>query len=127
MAVKDIPGRADIILITLLDTQTKMQRVFRIINNTIKSFNVLEMVRKYSAIRPTKTGNSHFFITVNENAQYKYWERTRCQNYRYIIAKYLKLPNRKLYIGHSLRRTSASLLVQAAGNILTLKMMEVGG
>lgn len=37
------------------------------------------------------------------------------------IAEYLKLPDPKMYTGHCLRRTSATILVDAGGDLMALK------
>lgn len=37
------------------------------------------------------------------------------------VAEYLELPNPKTYTGHAFRRTSATLLVDAGADMLTLK------
>lgn len=37
------------------------------------------------------------------------------------VANFLKLPNAKAYTGHCFRRSSATILVDAGGDILTLK------
>lgn len=122
MCVSDIEDKGDVIIVKIPDSKTSKQRLFVITNETMGGVNVLETYREYVALRPEKTCHSRFFVNyfkgrcttqvVGKNTMAK----IPCK-----IAEYLGLEDAKTYTGHSFRRTSASLLVDAGGDILSLK------
>lgn len=104
------------VLITIPDTKTK----------TIRSFTVTspyyEIYKKYANLRPSNVNGPWFFIN---------YQKGKCTVQRIgvnklggmgkEIAKYLNLPNHELYTGHCFRRSSATILVDAGGDITSLK------
>lgn len=108
--------------IKLLNTKTKIQRNFTVSNNDEIGVDLMELYRKYVALRPKNINSRRFFIrycngicfnqVVGMNVIGKIPNN---------IADFLKLPNSIEYTGHCFRRSSASLLANAGGDILTLK------
>lgn len=81
-----------------------------------------EIVKVYMSLRPSNCTTDRFFLnyrggkcTVQPVGKSKFGEMPK------IIAAYLKLPNCKIYTGHSFRRTSATLLADAGADLLELK------
>lgn len=116
MKLADLDVRDDIILINIPHTKTHISRKFVIVEPSW-----IEVVKKYLGKRPTPDMERLFI-------GFRFGKPTR-QNMGHNtismastkIAEYLKLPNPKLYTGHSLRRTSATILVDNGGDILSLK------
>lgn len=122
MTVEDIQDKGDIILIVLPDTKTKIRREFIVTNNTIGNVNILDIIRKYAALRPAKTDHRRFFSSYSKSkCSVQVVGKNTMSKIPFNVAKYLKLHNPEQYTGHSLRRTSASLLANAGGDLLTLK------
>ncbi|XP_057321217.1 uncharacterized protein LOC130671799 [Microplitis mediator] len=104
------------ILVQLPKTKTNVARSFTIID----TFN--EVVKKYMSTRPKETKIDRFFLKyANGKCQQQPMGINKIGSIPKIIAEYLKLPEPELYTGHSLRRTSATLLADAGADLLTLK------
>lgn len=111
--VQDLNGT---LLVQIMNTKTKINRTFTV---TGKFYDI---TKKYLNLRPELSTNVNFFI--------KYY-KGKCMsqnvgintfgNMGKIMASYLKLPNPELYTGHCFRRTSATLLIDAGGDITALK------
>ncbi|KAJ8910454.1 hypothetical protein NQ315_008866 [Exocentrus adspersus] len=81
-----------------------------IINNSNKNgIDLIEVCRKYMALRKPETTHSRFFV--------RHWKKTLLEKYHKKVAEYLNLPNSTLYTGHCFRRTSASLLADSGASI----------
>lgn len=103
-------------MITVPNTKTKITRRFTITGD------LHEICKKYISLRPKNTNVSSFFLN---------YQKGKCTTQKIGInkfgamgkevAKYLKLQNPELYTGHCFRRSSATLLVDAGGDITTLK------
>ncbi|KAJ8911518.1 hypothetical protein NQ315_012490 [Exocentrus adspersus] len=93
MKTEDIKDLGSAFLVNVPNTTTKVSRKLTITDN------FYPICKKYMDIRPVYI----YDISVRQ------------------IAEFLKLPNPKNYSGHSFRRSSATLLVDAEGDITTLK------
>lgn len=90
-------------------TDQTSPRTFTITNNPSSSVNFLEIIRKYSSLRPIHAGTPRFFLqyiagkcsiqVVGANTFGKIPSR---------IAAYLNKPDYKLYTGHCFKSTAVS-------------------
>ncbi|XP_031327210.1 uncharacterized protein LOC116158558 isoform X1 [Photinus pyralis] len=117
MKTTDIEDMGNVVLIKIPDRKTRKVRSFTIIGE-----NYIKIDRKYAALRPKDMLETRFFS--------KYQNGKCCRSVMGIhtissvpgkVATLLKLSNSKEYTGHSLRRTSATLLIDGGGNIESLK------
>ena len=116
MKVKDVQDLGTTILVTIPKTKTKIIRRFTITGD------YYGICKKYINLRPTNIEDTAFFLN---------YQNGKCTSQRIginkfgstgkVIATFLKLPNPNIYTGHSLRRTSATLLIDAGGDITALK------
>ncbi|KAK5645176.1 hypothetical protein RI129_006476 [Pyrocoelia pectoralis] len=112
----DVSDLKTLILVTIRDTKTKTTRKFTI---TGKYYDVC---KKYMDLRPKICTTQNFFnnyfhgkCTVQNVGINKFGSMGKT------IATYLNLPYPHLYTGHCFRRSSATILVDAGGDITTLK------
>lgn len=118
MVLQDIEYKNDIILITIPTSKTNVSRSFVITKKTW-----VEKIIKYIQIRRT--------VTKIKDRLFLKYERGKCINLPVgvntiglipsKIATFLQLENSKDYTGHCFRRTSATLLVNRGGDLLSLK------
>ncbi|KAK4884193.1 hypothetical protein RN001_000464 [Aquatica leii] len=122
MTLEDIKYKDDILLITIPITKTSTSRTFVISKSTW-----VELVKKYIEIRKK-------IEKIKERLFLKYYSG-KCVNVPIginaigmipsKIASYLKLENPTEFTGHCFRRSSATLLVNRGGDLLSLK--QFGG
>lgn len=104
-----------ILVVSVPDTKTKVSRKFTITEH-------LEIYKKYIALRPQNYPEKKLFINfqggkcTRQVVGINKIGRAACE-----IAKFFKLPNPEEYTGHCFRRSSATSLVEAGGDLLTLK------
>ena len=111
--VKDI-GKT--LVVTIPNTKTKSSRTFTI---TGKYYDICQ---KYIDLRPEICNTPSFFVNYqNGKCTVQNVGVNKIGNMGKEIALYLNLPNSNLYTGHCFRRSSATLLVDAGGDITTLK------
>ena len=120
LTVDDVDGRGAVVLIKVQETKTGGSKSFTIVEKN--EMNALELYRKYAVLRPKGLKELRFFLC--------YWNR-RCTaqpvgkntfgGVPSKVANFLGYANAKEYTGHCLRRTSATLLVDAGADMLTLK------
>lgn len=116
LTVDDIEDLNSAVLIKISDTKTKAPRSFTVTGKFYKLF------KKYASLRPPNTNERRFFLN---------YQNTRCTRQPVGInkiggipkqvAQYLGLKDPTLYTGHCYRRSSATILVDAGGDITTLK------
>lgn len=119
MKLDDVNDKENVLIVQVPDTKTHTSRTFTITNGLS---NWLSVYRKYIQLRTPNTTHKRLFVNyrngkctsqvVGINTFGKIPER---------IAEFLKLKNPKEYTGHCFRRTSATLLADAGGDILSLK------
>lgn len=114
--IQDVTDFSSTILVTLNNTKNKTTRKFTITGN------YYNLCKKYMDLRPANCKSSSFFVnyfngrcTVQNIGINKFGDMGKQ------IAKYLNLSDPHLYTGHCFRRTSATILVDAGGDITTLK------
>lgn len=116
MKTDDFQDLGSAYLINVPNTKTKIIRNFMI---TDKFY---EICKKYASLRPSTITSNIFFLN---------YQNGKCTTQRMginkftimarQIASYLNLPNPETYSGHSFRRSSATVLVDAGGDITALK------
>lgn len=95
--------------------------MFTVTDEICDGVSALEIYRKYTLLRPNVTHKTFFLKYQNGKCNKQVVGIHTFGKMPSVIAKYLQLPNSNEYTGHCFRRTSASLLADAGGDILTLK------
>lgn len=112
----DIQDLKSAVLIHIRDTKTKQARSFTITGKFYAYF------KKYAMLRPAGVNEKRFFLNYQQRKCTK--QPVGVNKFGFVpreIAKYLQLQNPNLYTGHCFRRSSATILVDAGGDITTLK------
>ena len=111
MKIEDIKEFETHLVVTVPDTKTHVDRQFVVyVEGFSSEINNISTFKKYRALRPDHTAHTRLFIA---------YKKGRCTIQP--LASYLKLSSPKEYTGHCYRRTSAKLLVNAGGDIMSLK------
>ncbi|GLG94591.1 Zinc finger protein 1 [Gryllus bimaculatus] len=115
-----VQDKGNLLVVTIPRTNTNKRRVFTIMADD--EMNGVDLYRKYLALRPKKVEHPSLFVSMR---------RGKCTVQRvginsfYKIAKtvatYLKLEEPETYTGHSLRRSSATLLAESGTEIIPHK------
>lgn len=123
MLTSHLRDEGNIIIVTVPDTKTKIQRIFTITDvESDNGVSFLGIIKKYMANRPKEMKHNRLFI---------YYKNGKCSNqpvgintigkFPRIIAEFLKLNNPQEYTGHCFRRSSASLLADSGADITNIK------
>lgn len=118
LQIKDIRDVGDILIIEIPDSKTKISRSF-VINGTF-----YQICKQYMQHRQQvqNLDTNQFFINYQKGKCTKQVVGiNKIGNVPKQIAQYLNLPNPNLYTGHCLRRTSATILIDAGGDLFALK------
>lgn len=122
LSIDDIDDKQSLLIITIPDSKTRMKRIFTVMNTVIDGVNILDIYRKYADLRSRLTEHRRFFVNYTKGkCTVQVVGKNTIAKLPSSIATFLELPNVKNYTGHSFRRTSATLLVDAGGDILSLK------
>lgn len=114
--LKDIKEHGELFVITIPETKTKIVRKFTLENEGAG------YLRKYLALRPATTTSTRFFLNYQKGKCYnQHIGKNKFLDAPKVVATFLNLPDAHRYTGHSFRRTSANLVVDGGGDILTLK------
>ncbi|XP_045472763.1 uncharacterized protein LOC123679295 [Harmonia axyridis] len=116
MQITDLEDHGSIFMVNVPNTKTKIARKFTVTGN------FYTIVKKYLNLRPTDISQTIFFLKF-QNGKY-HSHRIGINKFGAMgkdIATFLKLPDCNLYTGHCFRRSSATLLVDAGGDITALK------
>lgn len=112
----DVKNIGETFLVQLVNTKNKKPRSFTI---TGKYYNIC---KQYVNLRPNECQNPQFFLNFqNKKCTVQTVGINKIGNMGKHIASYLNLPDAQCYTGHCFRRSSATLLVDNGGDILTLK------
>ena len=116
LKVDDLEDLNSALLVKLDNTKTKKPRTFTV---TGEFYNIY---KKYAALRPNDLAEKRFFLNYqNGKCTRQVVGINKFGSMAKRIAIFLKLENPHLYTGHCFRRSSATILVNAGGDILTLK------
>lgn len=116
MQITDLEDHGSIFMVSVPNTKTKIARKFTVTRN------FYTIVKKYLNLRPTNISQTILFFKF-QNGKY-YSQRIGINKFGAMgkdIATFLKLPDSNMYTGHCFRRSSATLLVDAGGDITALK------
>jgi integrase len=121
LTVNDVEDTGKYIIVTLKQTKNFTTRRFTITDEGC-SFEPCVLYRKYIALRPTGVEGLRLFLTYrNGKCVALNAGQHTIGNVPKTIAQYLGLQKPELYTGHSFRRSGATMVVDAGGDILTLK------
>lgn len=116
LRVSDIEDLNSAVLIKLSDTKTKITRSFTVTGA------FYDVYKKYAALRPPGLPETRFFLNyINGKCTRQVVGINKFGRMPQEIASFLKLPSPELYTGHTFRRSSATVLVNAGADLLTLK------
>ncbi|KAJ3623563.1 hypothetical protein MTP99_019782 [Tenebrio molitor] len=121
LTVNDIQDTGEVLIVTLRDTKTHLDRKFTIIGEGFV-VNPLTIYRKYASLRPVNTSHDRFFLFYNNGKCTR--QPVGINTFGQLpskIAAYLKLEDPKTYTGHCFRRSSATLLAAGGGDLVSLK------
>lgn len=116
MKVEDLQDLGSAFLVTVPNTKTKISRKFTVTDR------LYQICQKYFALRPPHVTSNIFFLNYQNGVCTK--QRIGINKFSTMgkqIATFLKLPNPEKYSGHSFRRSSATILVDAGGDLTALK------
>lgn len=112
------------LVITIPDSKTHKERFFAVISDGY--VNPVALFKKYIALRPAHTPHRRLFVSYrNGKCTVQPCGIHFFSKIPEKIATFLKLENSTMYTGHCIRRSSATFLVNAGGDILDLQ--ELGG
>jgi len=121
MSIHDIEDKDTVLIIKIPDTKNGVERIFTVLNPN-NNIDFLAYIRRYMALRPSDIATTRLFLKFNGNKCSK--QPIGINTFGKIpsiIAEYLKLPNPSCYTGHSFRRSSATMLANSGGDLLTVK------
>jgi integrase len=125
MTIDDIQDTQSVLIINIPDSKTGKSRVFTVVavkNELANDLNLIEIYRKYVSLRSPLTEHRRLFVNYQKGkCTVQPVGINKFAKVPAIIANYLKIPDASSYTGHCWRRTSASLLVDAGADLLTLK------
>lgn len=125
LTVDDFEDSEKNILVSLRNTKNKKDRKF-LIPKTGLPFDAYGLYKKYINLRPRNFDNPKFFIGYKKGKCVKQIVGIHTiGSVPQKIAKFLNLENPERYTGHSFRRSSATMLAENGGDLLSLK--ELGG
>jgi integrase len=120
MTIDDIQDTQSVLIINIPDSKTGKSRAVK--NELANDLNLTEIYRKYVSLRSPLTEHRRLFVNCQKGkCTVQPVGINKFAKVPAIIANYLKIPDASSYTGHCWRRTSASLLVDAGANLLTLK------
>lgn len=113
---EDVELKTDIYLVRIVKTKNQVPRSFTITEE------MANIVSKYVALRPVNIKTTRFFINYQQGKCYAQpIGINKIRKNPQKIAEYLTLQNPEYYTGHSFRRTSATMLMDAGADITMLK------
>lgn len=121
LSLDNIEDTGRFIIVTLEDTKNKSCRKF-IITEDDTPFKGCTLYRTYAALRPSGLQSRRVFVDYRKGKCTKQFVGIhRIGGVPKKIAEFLKLENPECYTGHCFRRSSASMLAENGGDLLTLK------
>lgn len=121
LTLEDVEDNGRFLVVFLRDGKNHKSRSFTVTKEGCP-FDPCSLYRKYVKLRPTNMHSRRLFIAYRNGRCYA--QHTGCHTISGVtkhIAEYLNLQNPEEYTGHGLRRSSASILVENGGDLLTLK------
>lgn len=122
MSVGDVQDIDNMLIVRIPTSKTNKPRTFIIDRKTRDLENMVEIYRKYSTLRSPATKHDRLFVNYrNGKCSVQPIGINTFGKIPSEIARYLGLPNAHEYTGHSFRRSSATMLADAGGDVLQLK------
>lgn len=122
LSIDDINDLGAVLMVTLRDTKTKIDRTFTVVDNKKISPTYMDLYKQYVALRPSHINHRRFFIFYkNGKCSVQVVGKNTFGGIPSMIATFLQLPDAKLYTGHCFRRSSASLLANSGADITCVK------
>jgi integrase len=121
MSIDDVEDKNSLLMIRIPDSKTHKPRRFIVLGDDGNELN-LTLYRKYASLRPPQTPHRRLFLNYKNGKCST--QPVGVHTFGKIpskIATYLGLENPAEYTGHCLRRSSATLLVDAGADVTTLK------
>lgn len=116
LTVDDVEDLGSAVIVRIHNSKNKTSRSFTITGQFYTFLN------KYTSIRPSNVPNRRFFLNYRQEKCTKQPVGiNKLGSVPKVVAKYLHLNDPELYTSHCLRRTSATILVDAGGDITALK------
>lgn len=119
LSTKCVEDYTNHFIVKLVDTKTKRDRSFMIVPGNL---DLLNIIRSYIALRPSKINHDRFFINyIKGKCTVQPVGIHKVAAVPSIVAKFLKLENYQSYTGHCFRRTSASMLAASGASMESIK------
>lgn len=123
MTIDDIQDKGRYIYVLVPDSKTHKPRSFTIVQEKF-SVDVLGIYKKYASLRPNNVSHRRFFLTYrNRKCTVQPIGINTLARIPRLIAAYLKLPHPETYTGHCYRRSSATILANAGGDLTAVKRL----
>ncbi|KAJ8913110.1 hypothetical protein NQ315_000567 [Exocentrus adspersus] len=116
----DVQDKGSYLYVVIPDTKTNISRSFMVMEEAF-SVNGVEMCRKYISLRPKAAGRRFFLRYVDGKCSTQHVGINTISKTFSKVASFLGLPDPESFTGHGMRRSSATLLANAGGDITTVK------
>ncbi|KAJ8918238.1 hypothetical protein NQ315_014108 [Exocentrus adspersus] len=123
--ISDVQDKGSYLYVLIPDTKTNISRSFRVMEEAF-SVNAVEMCRKYISLRPKSAGRRFFLRYVDGKCTTQHVGINTISKTFSKVASFLGLPDPESFTGHGMRRSSATLLANAGGDITTSSVTVVG-
>ncbi|KAJ8918312.1 hypothetical protein NQ315_008005 [Exocentrus adspersus] len=118
--ISDIQDKGSYLYVLIPDTKTNISRSFTVMEEAF-SVNAVKMCRKYISLRPKAAGRRFFLRYVDGKCTTQHVGINTISKTFSKVASFLGLPDPESFTGHGMRRSSATLLANAGGDITTVK------
>lgn len=122
LKVDDVQDKGAYLYVTIPDTKTYVSRSFAVMEEGF-SVNAVDLCRRYMSLRPASFGHQgRFFLRyANGKCTSQVVGINTMSRIPAAVASFLQLPDASSYSGHSLRRSSATLLANAGADLVAIK------
>ncbi|KAJ8918203.1 hypothetical protein NQ315_014070 [Exocentrus adspersus] len=116
----DVRDKGSYLYVLIPDTKTNISRSFTVMEEAF-SVNAVEMCRKYISLRPKAACRRFFLRYVDGKCTTQHVGINTISKTFSKVPSFLGLPDPESFTGHGMRRSSATLLANAGGDITTVK------
>lgn len=121
MTVDDISEKGTYLSVDIPMTKTDKPRRFIIVKEGC-SVDPIDLFQKYKVLRPANVSHNRLFLRyVNGKCTVQPVGINKLSSIPSVIASFLNLEHPETYTGHSLRRSSTTLLAEGGAHIIDLK------
>ncbi|KAJ8914176.1 hypothetical protein NQ315_015949 [Exocentrus adspersus] len=118
--ISDVQDKGSYLYVLIPDTKINFSRSFTVMVEAF-SVNAVEMCRKYISLRPKAAGRRFFLRHVDGKCTTQHVGINTISKTFSKVASFFGLPDPESFTGHGMRRSSATLLANAGGDITTVK------